>query len=145
MTAVCKGSVVIAGLGPGKDTLVTPEVQDALAQATDVVGYIPYVKRVAPREGLTVGLTREGQPPVPTGFNKEDIAKVILVSGAVVSLATALSSGTGAAAGAGAAASSGGLSTGALIGIGAGVAVGAGVAMLPEEDSLPDAECEPVV
>ena len=54
MTAVCKGSVVIAGLGPGKDTLVTPEVQDALAQATDVVGYIPYVKRVAPRDGLTL-------------------------------------------------------------------------------------------
>ena len=54
MTAVSKGSVVIAGLGPGKETLVTPEVQDALAQATDVVGYIPYVKRVAPREGLTL-------------------------------------------------------------------------------------------
>ena len=54
MTAVSKGSVVIAGLGPGKDTLVTPEVQDALEQATDVVGYIPYVKRVAPRDGLTL-------------------------------------------------------------------------------------------
>ncbi len=83
----------------------------------------------APREGLTVGLTREGQEPVPPGFNKEDIAKVILVSGAVVSLASALSSGTGAAAGAGAAATSGGLSTGAIIGIGAGVAVGVGVAV----------------
>lgn len=54
MTAERKGALVIAGLGPGQETLVTPEVQDALAQATDVVGYIPYVKRVAPREGLTL-------------------------------------------------------------------------------------------
>ena len=83
----------------------------------------------APREGLTVGLTKAGQNPVPSGFNKDDIAKVILVTGAVVSLASALSSGTGAAAGATAAAS-GGLSTGAIIGIGAGVvALGVGVAV----------------
>jgi precorrin-3B C17-methyltransferase len=34
--------------------MVTPEVSGALAQATDVVGYIPYVARVAPREGLTL-------------------------------------------------------------------------------------------
>ncbi len=83
----------------------------------------------APREGLTVGLTKAGQSPVPAGFNKDDIAKVILVTGTVVSLASALSSGTGAAAGATAAAS-GGLSTGAIIGIGAGVvALGVGVAV----------------
>jgi precorrin-3B C17-methyltransferase len=48
------GCLVIAGLGPGDDRLVTPEVSDALSQATDVVGYIPYVARVAPREGLTL-------------------------------------------------------------------------------------------
>jgi precorrin-3B C17-methyltransferase len=48
------GWLVIAGLGPGDDRLVTPEVSDALSQATDVVGYIPYVARVAPREGLTL-------------------------------------------------------------------------------------------
>ena len=46
------GWVVIAGLGPGSDDMVTPEVQAALAQATDVIGYIPYVARVADREGL---------------------------------------------------------------------------------------------
>jgi len=34
--------------------LVTPEVTDVLALATDVVGYIPYVARVAPRAGLTL-------------------------------------------------------------------------------------------
>ena len=48
------GWVVIAGLGPGNEALVTPEVQDALDQATDIVGYIPYVERVEPREGLTL-------------------------------------------------------------------------------------------
>lgn len=46
------GWLAIAGLGPGDDALVTPEVTVALAAATDVVGYIPYVARVAPREGL---------------------------------------------------------------------------------------------
>ncbi|MEO0668949.1 MAG: precorrin-3B C(17)-methyltransferase [Pseudomonadota bacterium] len=48
------GWVVIAGLGPGADALVTPEVTAALAEATDIVGYIPYVARVAPRDGLTL-------------------------------------------------------------------------------------------
>ncbi|WP_306113194.1 MULTISPECIES: precorrin-3B C(17)-methyltransferase [unclassified Roseovarius] len=48
------GWVVIAGLGPGDAALVTPEVRDALAEATDVVGYIPYVRRVTPRPGLTL-------------------------------------------------------------------------------------------
>ena len=48
------GHVVIVGLGPGADAMVTPEVQAALADATDVVGYIPYVARIAPRAGLTL-------------------------------------------------------------------------------------------
>lgn len=48
------GWIAIAGLGPGNDALVTPEVTATLAQATDVVGYIPYVARVAPRFGLTL-------------------------------------------------------------------------------------------
>lgn len=48
------GSLVIAGLGPGAEDLVTPQVSAALAQATDVVGYIPYVARVAERPGLTL-------------------------------------------------------------------------------------------
>jgi precorrin-3B C17-methyltransferase len=33
---------------------VTPEVTQALADATDIVGYIPYVARIAPRPGLTL-------------------------------------------------------------------------------------------
>lgn len=48
------GRLSIAGLGPGDHALITPEVVQALAEATDVVGYIPYVARVAPREGLTL-------------------------------------------------------------------------------------------
>ncbi|NCU21132.1 precorrin-3B C(17)-methyltransferase, partial [Candidatus Falkowbacteria bacterium] len=46
------GWVAVAGLGPGDAALITPEVTAALADATDVVGYIPYVARVAPRPGL---------------------------------------------------------------------------------------------
>lgn len=48
------GTVVIVGLGPGDPEKVTPEVTAALDQATDVVGYIPYVARVAPRPGLVL-------------------------------------------------------------------------------------------
>ncbi|RFU11722.1 precorrin-3B C(17)-methyltransferase [Rhodobacteraceae bacterium W635] len=47
------GWVTIAGLGPGDEALVTPEVTAALEAATDMVGYIPYVRRIAPRPGLT--------------------------------------------------------------------------------------------
>lgn len=48
------GTLTIAGLGPGSETLITPEVSAALASATDIVGYAPYVARVAPRDGLTL-------------------------------------------------------------------------------------------
>src|ERR1700760_3820091 len=46
------GTLTIAGLGPGDAALVTPEVSAALADATDVLGYSPYVARVPAREGL---------------------------------------------------------------------------------------------
>jgi precorrin-3B C17-methyltransferase / cobalt-factor III methyltransferase len=48
------GTLTIAGLGPGSDALVTPEVSAALRSATDIVGYAPYVARVTPRDGLTL-------------------------------------------------------------------------------------------
>lgn len=48
------GWIAIAGIGPGDEALVTPEVTVALAEATDIVGYTPYVARVAPRAGLTL-------------------------------------------------------------------------------------------
>lgn len=53
-TALHGGWLAVVGLGPGDEALVTPEVSAALAAATDVVGYIPYVARVAPRDGLTL-------------------------------------------------------------------------------------------
>ncbi|WP_166294010.1 MULTISPECIES: precorrin-3B C(17)-methyltransferase [unclassified Bradyrhizobium] len=48
------GTLTIAGLGPGDEALITPEVTSALAAATDIVGYAPYVTRVPPRAGLTL-------------------------------------------------------------------------------------------
>ncbi len=48
------GWVVIAGLGPGAEAMVTPEVSAAISEATDIVGYIPYVARIEAREGLTL-------------------------------------------------------------------------------------------
>ncbi|MEL7982612.1 precorrin-3B C(17)-methyltransferase [Vreelandella titanicae] len=46
------GWLKIVGLGPGSEAMITPEVTAALQEATDVVGYVPYVNRVAPRDGL---------------------------------------------------------------------------------------------
>jgi precorrin-3B C17-methyltransferase len=48
------GNLTIAGLGPGDAALVTPEVSAALAAASDVLGYAPYVARVPARDGLTL-------------------------------------------------------------------------------------------
>ncbi|KEP68091.1 precorrin-3B C17-methyltransferase [Thioclava dalianensis] len=45
------GWLRVAGLGPGDPALVTPEVAQALEQATDIVGYGPYVTRIAARPG----------------------------------------------------------------------------------------------
>ncbi|MGP4843127.1 precorrin-3B C(17)-methyltransferase [Marinobacter sp. 1Y8] len=55
------GWLVVAGLGPGADDMITPEVSEVLAQATDIVGYIPYVKRVPEREGLVLHATDNRQ------------------------------------------------------------------------------------
>lgn len=44
--------LLIAGLGPGPDDWLTPEVTAALATVEHVVGYGPYVNRVPQREGL---------------------------------------------------------------------------------------------
>ncbi|MBO9479017.1 precorrin-3B C(17)-methyltransferase [Shimia sp. R11_0] len=54
MSTGSKGWVQIVGIGPGDDALVTPQVQAALAEATDAVGYIPYVERVAQNSNLTL-------------------------------------------------------------------------------------------
>lgn len=49
-----KGRLIIAGLGPGSEAQITPEVQAAIASATDVIGYTPYVARIAPRANLAL-------------------------------------------------------------------------------------------
>src|SRR4029077_1992764 len=48
------GTLTIAGIGPGDRAMVTPEVSAALAAATDIVGYAPYVARVRRRTGLAL-------------------------------------------------------------------------------------------
>ncbi|MBV8393822.1 MAG: precorrin-3B C(17)-methyltransferase, partial [Alphaproteobacteria bacterium] len=45
------GSLVVVGTGPGKAELMTPATQAALARATDLVGYGPYLDRVPARPG----------------------------------------------------------------------------------------------
>lgn len=45
------GRVLIVGLGPAGEELRTPQAEAALAAATDIVGYEPYVARVPVREG----------------------------------------------------------------------------------------------
>ena len=40
------GRLTVAGLGPGSADLVTPAAQRALAEATDLVGYTPYLDRI---------------------------------------------------------------------------------------------------
>jgi precorrin-2 C20-methyltransferase/precorrin-3B C17-methyltransferase len=42
------GEVVVVGLGPAGRTWLTPEAQEALAWADDLVGYGPYLDRVPP-------------------------------------------------------------------------------------------------
>ena len=43
--------LTVIGLGPGAADLLTPRAAAALAEATDLVGYAPYLDRVAPRPG----------------------------------------------------------------------------------------------
>lgn len=46
------GLLTIIGLGPGDPRFLTPAASEALASATDIVGYGPYVDRVPERPGL---------------------------------------------------------------------------------------------
>lgn len=42
------GRLSVMGLGPGPEKWLTEEARSALAEATDIVGYAPYVARVPP-------------------------------------------------------------------------------------------------
>jgi precorrin-2 C20-methyltransferase/precorrin-3B C17-methyltransferase len=43
-----QGEVAVVGLGPGGRAWTTPDVQQALAEADDLVGYVTYLNRVPP-------------------------------------------------------------------------------------------------
>ena len=49
MIASPKGRIQIIGLGPGAPDLVTPQVQTALFEATDIIGYSGYLARLPKR------------------------------------------------------------------------------------------------
>jgi PKD repeat protein len=136
----------------GELTKRTPDYQPPVVQDN-----VCRSKKPAARPGgVTVGLTREGQSPVPPGFNRADIVRVILVSGAVVSLAVALQSG-GAAAAAGSTAAStttttttvaagtggGGLSTTAVV-VG-GVVVAGGAAAVIANNAKSSSNSAPTI
>ena len=61
--APAQGEIRVIGLGPGPAAWVTPDADAALADATDLIGYIPYVERIPPREGLTLHATDNGVEP----------------------------------------------------------------------------------
>lgn len=42
------------GLGPGDPAWITPETTAILADATDLLGYLPYLQRLQPRDGQTL-------------------------------------------------------------------------------------------
>lgn len=48
------GRLVVLGLGPGAAEWVTPEVTQALHEASDLIGYAPYLARVAVRAGQRI-------------------------------------------------------------------------------------------
>jgi precorrin-3B C17-methyltransferase len=47
------GSLTIVGLGPGEAHWLTPAARGAIEAASDLVGYGPYLDRIASREGQT--------------------------------------------------------------------------------------------
>ena len=47
------GSLRIVGLGPGGPAWITPEASHLIANATDLVGYAPYLERLPQKQGQT--------------------------------------------------------------------------------------------
>lgn len=45
------GTVAVVGLGPGDTDWMTPQSRREVAAATDLIGYGPYLNRIAPRPG----------------------------------------------------------------------------------------------
>lgn len=77
------GWLAVAGLGPGSEALVTPEVSETLAEATDVVGYGPYVERIPARDNLVRHISDNREEIARAGQALELTAagrKVVIVS-----------------------------------------------------------------
>ena len=92
--------------------------------------------------GLTIGLTRAGQDPYPPGFNKKDIAKIILATGAIVTVAEALKASKSTAASSSGGGAGGGISTAAAVAGGAALAAGI-VAVVANSDDDPNPTATP--
>ncbi|RLQ88264.1 precorrin-3B C(17)-methyltransferase [Notoacmeibacter ruber] len=43
------GRLAVIGLGPGSETMITPQARDEVGRATHIFGYFPYVERLSPR------------------------------------------------------------------------------------------------
>jgi precorrin-3B C17-methyltransferase len=48
------GALAIVGIGPGAEEWITPEARALVEQATDLVGYAPYLARLTLRENQTM-------------------------------------------------------------------------------------------
>ena len=46
------GRVIVVGLGAGDPAQITPQVTQAINFATDIIGYIPYIHRITPKQGV---------------------------------------------------------------------------------------------
>ena len=46
------GRVIVVGLGAGDPAQITPQVTKAINLATDIIGYIPYIDRITPKQGV---------------------------------------------------------------------------------------------
>jgi precorrin-3B C17-methyltransferase len=46
------GRVIVVGLGAGDPAQITPQVIQAINLATDIIGYIPYIDRITPKQGV---------------------------------------------------------------------------------------------
>jgi len=53
MTRAATGELLVVGLGPGPEQWRTPEVEDALTRATDLIGYKSYIDRCPDYPGQT--------------------------------------------------------------------------------------------
>ena len=51
------GKLFVVGLGPGRADWIVPEAALAVESAEDIIGYGPYVARIAPRQGQSVHAT----------------------------------------------------------------------------------------